>query len=67
MAEWPFRRPINGEKNINNRHLKEKEAEKKRKKKLRKKLNDDPSNPRIIKTIRGTGYMFIAEVETKDA
>ena len=34
---------------------------------LRKKLNDDPSNPRIIKTIRGTGYMFIAEVETKDA
>ncbi len=29
---------------------------------LRKKLNDDPSNPKIIKTIRGTGYMFIADI-----
>jgi two-component system phosphate regulon response regulator OmpR len=32
---------------------------------LRKKLNDDPSNPEIIKTIRGTGYMFIADVITQ--
>jgi len=26
--------------------------------KLRRKLNDDPSNPSLIKTIRGVGYMF---------
>lgn len=29
---------------------------------LRKKLNDDPSSPRLIKTVRGVGYMFIADV-----
>ena len=28
--------------------------------KLRRKLNDDPRNPRLIKTVRGTGYMFTA-------
>jgi DNA-binding response OmpR family regulator len=28
---------------------------------LRQKLNDDPHNPRFIKTVWGTGYMFIAE------
>lgn len=32
---------------------------------LRKKLNDDPSAPKIIKTVRGTGYMFIANVDTQ--
>jgi DNA-binding response OmpR family regulator len=30
---------------------------------LRKKLNDDPVEPRRIKTIRGAGYLFVAEVE----
>jgi len=33
---------------------------------LRQKLNDDPHNPRFIKTVWGTGYMFIAE-EERDA
>ncbi len=28
---------------------------------LRKKLRDDPNNPRIIRTIWGEGYMFIAK------
>ncbi len=32
---------------------------------LRQKLNDDPKNPIFIKTIWGTGYMFIAK-EQKD-
>jgi len=32
---------------------------------LRKKLNDDPSDPQIIKTIRGTGYMFSADINTQ--
>lgn len=30
---------------------------------LRKKLNDDPTDPKIIKTIRGVGYMFVADIE----
>ncbi|HCT29902.1 MAG TPA: DNA-binding response regulator [Bacteroidales bacterium] len=30
---------------------------------LRQKLNDDPKNPRFIKTIWGTGYMFIGYEE----
>ena len=30
---------------------------------LRQKLGDDPHNPRFIKTVWGTGYMFIAEEE----
>ncbi len=30
---------------------------------LRKKLNDDTNNSKIIKTIRGVGYMFIADVQ----
>lgn len=29
---------------------------------LRKKLNDDPKTPRLIKTVRGVGYMFIGTV-----
>ena len=29
---------------------------------LRKKLNDDPKNPAIIKTVRGAGYMFNADI-----
>lgn len=28
---------------------------------LRQKLNDDPRNPRILKTVRGVGYMLAAE------
>jgi DNA-binding response OmpR family regulator len=28
---------------------------------LRQKLNDDPRNPRILKTVRGIGYMLAAE------
>lgn len=28
---------------------------------LRKKLQDDPQNPKYIKTVRGAGYMFIKE------
>lgn len=28
---------------------------------LRKKLGDDPRNPRIIKTVRGIGYLFAAD------
>ena len=28
---------------------------------LRKKLGDDPKSPRIIKTVRGVGYLFAAE------
>lgn len=30
---------------------------------LRQKLNDDPKSPKYIKTIRGTGYMFIGYEE----
>jgi two-component system OmpR family response regulator len=29
---------------------------------LRRKLNDDPRNPQLIKTVRGEGYLFAAEV-----
>jgi len=32
---------------------------------LRKKLGDDPQNPRIIRTIWGEGYMFIAKKKTE--
>ena len=28
---------------------------------LRKKLGDDPKSPRIIKTVRGIGYLFAAD------
>jgi two-component system response regulator CpxR len=28
---------------------------------IRKKLGDDPKNPRFIKTVRSAGYMFIAK------
>ena len=34
---------------------------------LRKKLEDDPKNPRLFKTIRGVGYMFIADIEKSSA
>jgi DNA-binding response OmpR family regulator len=30
---------------------------------LRRKLGDDPSEPKLIKTVRGVGYMFIANVK----
>ena len=30
---------------------------------LRRKLSDDPRNPRLIKTVRGVGYMFAAEAD----
>jgi two-component system OmpR family response regulator len=30
---------------------------------LRRKLNDDPQQPRLIKTVRGGGYMFAVPVE----
>ena len=33
---------------------------------LRKKLDDDAKSPNFIKTVRGVGYMFIAEVKHKD-
>lgn len=29
---------------------------------LRKRIEDDPANPKIIKTIRGVGYMFTSDV-----
>jgi two-component system phosphate regulon response regulator OmpR len=29
---------------------------------LRKKLNDTATSPKIIKTVRGVGYIFIAEI-----
>lgn len=32
---------------------------------LRKKLDDDPRRPQLIKTVRGIGYMFIADVARK--
>ena len=28
---------------------------------IRKKLNDDPRSPQLIKTVRGVGYMFCGE------
>jgi two-component system OmpR family response regulator len=31
---------------------------------LRRKLNDNPQEPQLIKTVRGGGYMFTAPVET---
>lgn len=30
---------------------------------LRRKLNDDPQQPRLIKTVRGGGYLFAATIE----
>jgi DNA-binding response OmpR family regulator len=32
---------------------------------LRKKLGDDPKNPRYIKTVRSVGYMFVPEAESE--
>jgi two-component system, OmpR family, response regulator len=29
---------------------------------LRKKLDDDPENPRVVKSVRGAGYVFVAAV-----
>jgi two-component system OmpR family response regulator len=31
---------------------------------LRRKLNDNPQEPQLIKTVRGGGYIFTAPVET---
>jgi two-component system OmpR family response regulator len=31
---------------------------------LRRKLGDEPRNPRVIKTVRGGGYLFAAKVES---
>lgn len=28
---------------------------------LRKKVEDDPSKPSVIKTVRGAGYMYVTE------
>lgn len=33
---------------------------------LRKKLGDDPRNPALIKTVRGDGYLFAADVRKAD-
>ena len=33
---------------------------------LRKKLGDDPKNPRYIKTVRSVGYMFVSENESEN-
>ena len=33
---------------------------------LRKKLGDDPKSPRLIKTVRGVGYMFCGDVTVVD-
>ena len=30
---------------------------------LRKKIENDPDRPRLIKTVRGVGYTFVADVE----
>ena len=30
---------------------------------LRRKIEADPANPKIIKTVRGVGYIFAAKVE----
>ncbi|MHB1373426.1 MAG: response regulator transcription factor [Thauera sp.] len=32
---------------------------------LRRKLDDDPQNPRLIKTVYGAGYLFAAQVDWK--
>jgi two-component system OmpR family response regulator len=31
---------------------------------LRRKLNDDPHQPQLVKTLRSGGYIFVAPVET---
>jgi DNA-binding response OmpR family regulator len=30
---------------------------------LRQKLGDDPQRPRYLKTVRGTGYLFLGEAD----
>ncbi len=34
---------------------------------LRRKLRDDPRSPRVIKTVRGGGYLFAPKVEGQHA
>src|SRR6185295_7518624 len=34
---------------------------------IRKALGDDPNQPRFLRTIRGKGYSFIADIETAHA
>lgn len=31
---------------------------------LRKKLDDDPADPKLIRTVRGAGYMFIGKIDS---
>jgi two-component system phosphate regulon response regulator OmpR len=31
---------------------------------VRRKLEDDAQNPRVIRTVRGAGYMFVPDAET---
>jgi DNA-binding response OmpR family regulator len=33
---------------------------------LRRKLQDDPKNPRFIRTVRSAGYLFINQEESKE-
>jgi DNA-binding response OmpR family regulator len=30
---------------------------------LRKKLEEDTANPRLVKTVRGIGYVFVPDVQ----
>ncbi|MBT3255427.1 MAG: winged helix-turn-helix domain-containing protein, partial [Deltaproteobacteria bacterium] len=34
---------------------------------LRGKLDDDPKNPRFIRTVRGVGYLFMPSLSEKES